>query len=151
MRSVLLVGVMLCGMLCCPGLETTAQSTAGDRILGVYSAERDGNLSRVRITKNGDGYRAQVIWLDRPNDAQGKPRLDIHNPDPKKRTVRADQVVLIEKVTYRDGVWEDGEIYDPTSGKSYTVEVKMKDSDTLAVKGSLLLFSQTVYWKRIKE
>lgn len=139
---------LLSGLLL--GSAALAQS-AGDRVVGLYKAVQKGNVSHVRISKVGDGYRAQVVWLERPNNANGTPRLDIHNPDAAKRRQRADQVVLIDRVRYHDGVWEGGEIYDPTEGKSYTVQLRFKDARTLAVKGSLFIFSQTVLWTRIEE
>jgi len=129
-------------------LTVMAQS-AGDKIVGTYKAVQDGEVSKVKIYKVGNGYRAQVCWLEEPNDSNGKPKLDSKNPDKAKRSVRADQIVLIDKVVYKDGVWTDGEIYDPTAGKTYTVNVKFKDAKTLAVTGSLLFFKETVYWTKL--
>lgn len=129
-------------------LTVMAQS-AGDKIIGTYKAIQDGNVSKVKIFKNGNGYRAQIFWLEEPNNADGTPKLDTKNSDKAKRSVRADQIVLIDKVVYKNGVWTDGEIYDPTSGSTYTVNVKFKDDKTLAVTGSLLFFKQTVYWTKL--
>lgn len=128
-----------------------AQS-AGDRIIGVYALEHNGEHSKVRFTKTGDNsYQGQVIWLDTVKDKNGKIRTDIKNPDEKKRNVRCDQIVLIDKVSYKDGVWAEGKIYDPTRGKFFTVELKFKDAKTLAVKGSWAFFSQTIYWTKLDE
>lgn len=129
-------------------LTVFAQS-AGDKIIGTYRAVQDGNVSKVKIFKNGNGYRAQIFWLEEPNNADGTPKLDTKNSDKSKRSVRADQIVLIDKVVYKNGVWTDGEVYDPTSGSTYTVNVKFKDDKTLAVTGSLLFFKQTVYWTKL--
>ena len=130
-------------------LTAMAQS-AGDKIVGTYRAVQDGNVSKVKITKVGDGYRAQICWLEQPNNADGTPKLDTKNSDKAKRGVRADQIVLIERVTYKDGVWSDGKIYDPTDGNTYTVSIKFKDAKTLAVTGSLLFFKETVYWTKLE-
>lgn len=129
-------------------LTVMAQS-AGDKIIGTYRAVQEGNVSKVKIFKNGNGYRAQIFWLEEPNNADGTPKLDTKNSDKSKRSVRADQIVLIDKVVYKNGVWTDGQIYDPTSGSTYTVNVKFKDDKTLAVTGSLLFFKQTVYWTKL--
>lgn len=136
----------MCTMLV--AVSAMAQS-AGDKIIGTYKAVQEGNVSKVKISKNGDGYKAQIIWLEVPNNPDGTPRLDKRNPDKAKRGVRSDQIVLVDKVKYKDGVWTDGKIYDPTKGKKFDVEMKFKDSKTLAVKGSLLIFSQTVYWTKL--
>lgn len=137
-------------IICClmVSISTFAQN-AGDKILGTYKAVQDGNVSKVKFTKNGNGYKAQIIWLEKPNNPDGTPKLDKKNSDKSKRSVRADQIVLIEKITYKDGVWSGGKIYDPTKGKSFNVEVKFKDTKTLQVTGSLLIFSQTVEWTKL--
>lgn len=125
---------------------------AGDKILGVYKAVQEGNVSKVRFTKNGNGYKAQIIWLEKDKNPDGTKRTDSKNSNAAKRNTPADQIVLIEKVTYdkNKDVWNGGKVYDPTKGKSFNVEVKFKDAKTLAVKGSLAIFSQTVYWTKIE-
>ena len=50
------------------GISAVAQSD-GDKIIGTYKAVQDGNVSKVKISKNGDGYKAQIIWLEHPNNA----------------------------------------------------------------------------------
>ena len=131
------------------GISAVAQS-AGDKIIGTYKAVQDGNVSKVKITKNGDGYKVQIIWLEHPNNPDGTPKLDKKNPDKAKRSVRADKIVLVDKIKYKDNVWKDAKIYDPTKGKSFDVEMKFKDANTLQVKGSLLIFSQTVEWTKVE-
>ena len=110
------------------GISAVAQSD-GDKIIGTYKAVQDGNVSKVKISKNGDGYKAQIIWLEHPNNADGTPKLDKKNPDKAKRSVHADKIVLVDKIKYKGGVW--------------------KDAKTLQVKGSLLIFSQTVEWTKL--
>lgn len=135
--------------LCFITLGVHAQS-AGDKILGTYEAIQDGKVSKVRFTKNGDGYRCQIFWLAEPNNADGTPKLDTKNPDKAKRSVHSDQIVLIDKVVYKnDGTWTDGKIYDPTAGKTFNVSIKFKDAKTLAVTGSLLVFKKTLYWEKL--
>lgn len=130
---------------------TTAFAQA-DKIVGTYKALRDGVNSKVKVFKYKDGYRAQVIWVDNLKKEDGSIRLDERNPDPAKRKVQADQIVLIDKVVYKDGKWTNGKIYDPTSGKVYTVNLYFdkKDDKTLTVKGSIGPFFQRMYWTRIE-
>lgn len=132
-------------------LSANAQS-AGDKIVGIYKAIQDGNVSKVKISKVGNGYKAQIIWLEQPNNPDGTKKTDHKNSDASKRKTPADQIVLIEKVTYdKDkNVWSGGKVYDPTKGKSFNCEIKFKDAKTLAVKGSLAIFSQTVYWTKLE-
>ena len=138
--------MLLMAMVCSMG--AMAQSAA-DKIVGTYKAVQDGQESKVKIFKYNDGYRAQVIWLKEPNNADGTPKTDHRNPDKAKQKILSSQVVLIDKVTYTDNIWKNGKIYDPTSGKTYKVEIKFKDAKTLEVKGKLGPFSQKVYWTKL--
>lgn len=123
-----------------------------DKVVGNYSAERNGVKSKVKVYKYADGYRAQVTWVDNLKMPDGSIRLDSKNPDAAKRKVRADQIVLIDKVVYKakDKEWSGGKIYDPTSGKTYTVSLYFKDDKTLTVKGSIGPFFQRMYWTKEK-
>ncbi len=133
-------------------LLTVASAFAqSDKVVGTYKAVREGVTSKVKVFKNGDGYRAQVIWVDNLKKADGSIRLDEKNPDPAKRKVQADNIVLIDKVKFNGkDKWEGGKIYDPTSGKVYKVSLYFKDEKTLTVKGSIGPFFQRMYWTKIQ-
>lgn len=139
--------MMLLAMICCVG--AMAQGNA-DQIVGTYKAVQNGQESKVKIFKYNGGYRAQVCWLKEPKNPDGTIKTDHRNPDAAKKKIPSSQVVLIDKITYQDGMWKNGKIYDPTSGKTYTVEVKFKDAKTLEVKGKLGPFFQRVYWTKLQ-
>lgn len=122
-----------------------------DKVVGNYQAVRGGVTSKVKVFKYNGGYRAQVYWVDNLKKSDGSLRLDEKNPEVSKRKVRADQIVLIDKVTF-DGKdkWKGGKIYDPTSGKQYTVTLYFKDAKTLTVKGSIGPFFERMYWTKIQ-
>ena len=92
-----------------------------DKIIGVYKTVRNGVNSKVRVTKKGNTYQAQVIWVDNLHNPDGTIKRDDKNPDVSKRNTPADKIVIIESVTYTDEKWEKGRIYDPTKGKTYKV------------------------------
>lgn len=120
-----------------------------DKVVGNYKAVRNGVTSKVKVFKYDGGYRAQVTWVDNLKKADGSIRTDEKNPDASKRKTPANQIVLIDKVIY-DGKdkWKGGKIYDPTSGKSYTVTLYFKDAKTLTVKGSIGPFFERMYWTK---
>jgi uncharacterized protein (DUF2147 family) len=122
-----------------------------DKIVGEYQCVHDGVDSRIKIFKHADGYRAQCVWVSNVKKEDGTLRRDVKNPDPAKRNITTDKVVLIDKVKY-DGkdTWKDGKIYDPTRGKYFTVALSFKDDKTLTVKGYLGPFFGRVYWKKLK-
>lgn len=138
----------MCALLAVAG-SLSAQTKADD-IVGTYKAAQNGVNSKVEIKKVGNGYRAQVIWVDNLKKEDGSIRTDEKNPDKAKRSTPANQIVLIDKVTYDgNGEWKDGQIYDPTRGKSFKVRLSFKDPKTLKVRGSFGPFSETVYWTKI--
>ena len=152
MKKILMI--IACAMMAiCP---TFAQSLndSGDNIVGEYLTDSGGSKSKVRVTKNANGtYDAQVFWVEKPLDANGKKRKDVKNPDSKLRNVDIDKVVLIKGLKYdaKDKEWTDSKIYDPGSGKIYSVDIEFKDAKTLKVYGNILGIGKTVYWTRIEE
>ena len=125
----------------------------GDNILGEYLSIKDGGKSKIKITKETNGtYTAQVYWVERALDANGNKRKDVKNPDKSLRNVDLDKVILIKGLKYdaKDKEWGDTKIYDPGSGKIYSVDIEFKDAKTLKVYGNILGIGKTVYWEKIK-
>ena len=142
------------GVFALSAAVASASTNDGDRILGVYKAVKDGAVSKVRISKVGDNaYKAQIFWLEKPTHPDGTLRKDIKNPDPAKRETPSSQVVLIESVSYdqKENVWNNGNIYDPTSGKVYRTIVDFTEEKTLRIRGFLGPFSKSLYWYKIEE
>lgn len=147
LMKVLVVAVALLG-----AVSTYAQSAA-DKILGIYHAVEEGKESKIRFTKLADGtYQGQIIWLLQPNNPDGSRKYDVKNPDPAKRKVPSDQVVIVYGIRYnaKENCWDGGKVYKPNNGKTYKVEVSFEDDKTLRVKGSLGPISLSRYWKKIE-
>jgi uncharacterized protein (DUF2147 family) len=124
-----------------------------DSIIGEYLAERGGNKSKVRVTKNADGtYTAQVFWVEHPLDKNGNKRKDTKNPDKTLRNVDIDKVVLVKGLQYiaEDKEWGGTKIYDPTKGIRVNVSAKFETPDKLKLRGTILGIGVTIYWNRIK-
>ncbi len=136
-------------LLCCFVTVAAMAQNKADDILGTYKVKQNGENSKVVFKKKGDGYTCQVIWLENMKEKDGSPRTDKKNPDKAKRNTPSDKIVLIDKVTYEDGQWTNGKIYDPTRGKFFKVTITFKDSKTLKVRGSWGPIGETVYWTKI--
>ena len=137
-------------------LPTFAQSTLNnkaDNIIGEYLTDRGGSKSKVRVTKSADGtYKAQLFWVENPNDANGNKRKDVKNPDKKLRNVDIDKVVIIEGLKYLKGdkVWGDTKIYDPSRGFRVNVTAEFASADKLKLRGTVFGVGTTIYWQKIK-
>ncbi|MCF0179272.1 MAG: DUF2147 domain-containing protein [Bacteroidales bacterium] len=129
-----------------------------DKILGVYTytttSQEDNVTSKIKISKANGGYCAQVIWVDKLYKADGSKKTDIKNPDKSKQNIPIDQIVLIEKISYnaKDKSWENGKIYEPTTGKTYKVTCSFDNDKTLKVRGYIgfAALGRTVLWKKIE-
>lgn len=124
--------------------------TPADRILGSYKAPLSNNDAYVRVFRYDDGYRMQVYALRDTHNPDGTLKTDAKNPDKSKRNTPLTQVVLIDKVTYHDGIWKGGRIYDPTHGKTYKVELRLQPDNNLEVRGIVGPFHKSFYWTKVK-
>lgn len=129
----------------------------GDVILGVWMTQpTDKGWAHVEIGKTGDRYHGTIVNLDAPNfppgdpDA-GKPKVDRENPDTAQMTRPILGLRMMDGFGYAgDNVWEDGTIYDPETGKTYSCKMTLV-GQTLRVRGFIgfSLLGRTTEWTRV--
>lgn len=127
-----------------------AQSES-DALLGVW--ESGSGKARVKIDKVSDKFFGKIVWLKEPNNEEGKPKVDKNNPEEKLRTAPLLGYRMLKDFSYKgEKTWEDGTIYDPENGSTYSCTIKMTDENTLEVRGfiGVSLFGRTDVWKRIQ-
>jgi uncharacterized protein (DUF2147 family) len=107
--------------------------------------------AHIEIEKSGSVFLGKIIWLANPSP-DGKPATDRNNSNEKLRSRPLIGLSIIDGLKYEKGVWKDGEIYDPNSGKTYSCELKLLSDEILEVKGYLgfSFVGKTVEWTRIK-
>ena len=128
---------------------TLAKAQAENAILGLwYNTEK---TAQVEILKNGSTFIGKIVWLKDPNPG-GRPVLDKDNPDPKLKSRPLMGLNLLQGLKYDSGIWDDGTIYDPKTGKTYSCQLALKSSAVLEVKGYIgfSLIGRTVEWTRVK-
>jgi uncharacterized protein (DUF2147 family) len=113
-----------------------AQSSPGDKIIGVYLTAK--KTSQVRIFQATDNkYYGKLAWMDK-----NKERKDSLNPDPKLKTEKIFGMLLLKGLVYNEKSkqWENGTVYDPDNGKTYTCYLWFdeKDPQILHLKGYIL-------------
>ncbi|MET0385019.1 MAG: DUF2147 domain-containing protein [Polyangiales bacterium] len=121
---------------------------ASDLILGEWWTE--GKQGRVRITREKEGtFRGTTTCCVHENDPDN-PKLDTKNPNPAQRSRSTVGIVIIWKLAYEDGEYVDGYVYNPRDGKTYRIEAKVIDHDTLKIRGymGISLLGQNQIWKR---
>lgn len=122
-------------------------------ILGTWETEE--GKSHVEVYKKGNKYYGKIVYLrDNKNEDGSSPKLDHKNPDPQEA-----QKPIVGKVIVKDLQWDaseeewnEGSIYDPASGSTYSVFGRMESPDRLFIKGYIgfSLLGRSTIWKRVE-
>lgn len=127
-----------------------ALAQSADDIVGVWLTEN--GKSKVEIYKKSDAkYYAKIIWLKDPKREDGTVKLDDKNPNPKLRTKPIVGLEILSGLVFDDDEWEDGEIYDPESGKVYSCYLEF-EGDKLKLRGYIgfSMIGRTSYWTKVE-
>ena len=130
--------------------------------LPVFSQNRDAVLGKwlnvsgegqIMIYKKGNEYFGKLVWLKSPNDEKGNPKLDIKNPEISLITRPVLGLEILKNFSYDgEGIWVDGSIYDPKTGKTYSCKMSMESSEKLDIRGfvGFSILGKTETWTRVK-
>lgn len=143
-RSLFSAAALLLVLAPFTGALAADQKADPSAINGVWKSKSGGY---VQIYPQGDHWEGTVV-----GSSDGVARYDKNNPDPKLKGRRLLGVTLLKGLKYQGGnEWDDGSIYDPNNGKTYSAKATLTGSDSLEVRGymgiSLLGRNQT--WHRI--
>jgi len=137
----LLLAILFC-------LAASAQKA--DDILGKWI--NPSGEGQVLIYKKDNKYYGKLVWLKIP-DRDGKPKMDIKNPDKALQSRPELGLELLQDFTFNgEDVYEDGTIYDPKSGKTYSCKMTLEGT-SLKIRGyvGISLFGRTEVWTRVKQ
>lgn len=127
----------------------TFHKSSEEQIVGEWLTSNQ--KAKIKIFKKNNLYYGSISWIKEPLK-DGKPKLDINNPDTAKRTQPIMGLMLLTAFKYvGDDEWEDGHIYDPEEGKTYSCNMELKDNGkTLHVRGyvGISLMGRTDVWTR---
>ncbi|RYZ54046.1 MAG: DUF2147 domain-containing protein [Sphingobacteriales bacterium] len=103
--------------------------------------------AKIQIYKGSNNkFYGKIVWLKEPAK-NGKPKTDDLNPDSRLRTRPIVGLVILNGFEKDGNEYEDGTIYDPKNGKTYSCKIKMKGK-TLDVRGyvGVSLLGRTTVW-----
>jgi uncharacterized protein (DUF2147 family) len=128
----------------------SASAQNADAVLGKWlSANSEG---QILIYKKENKFFGKLSWIKTPNDDKGKPKADDHNPNKNLQSRTILGLELLKNFTFDgDNVYEDGTIYDPKSGKTYSCKMTLK-GDVLKIRGyiGISLLGRSENWTRVK-
>jgi uncharacterized protein (DUF2147 family) len=146
MQKNIILSLLVLFSLC----SSTYAQTESDAIVGVW--KNGEGTGMIKIIRNGEKYQGKIVWLKEPIDPEtGKPKLDKNHPDEKVRNRPVLGLTNTWGFVYKgENVWDDGVIYDPKNGNTYDCTIKLKDNNTLEVRGyiGISLIGRTDVWTR---
>jgi len=132
-------------------IPAIAQKDPADLILGKWlNEDKDAH---IEVYKEAGKYFGKIVWLKEPIDTlTGKPKLDDENSDVtlQNRPVMG-LVILKDFIFDGDDEWEDGTIYDPKNGKTYSCYMEFDDEGILKIRGYIGFswIGRSSYWTRV--
>lgn len=142
-RSATFLSLLLCFSL-------SAQKPNADVIVGTWLTA--SGKAKVQIYKEGDKYNGKIVWLKNPTYEDGKPKVDKNNPDKLKQSMPLMGLNMLKGFVFDEDEWEDGTIYDPENGKTYSCTMTYRDGK-LDVRGyiGISLIGRTQTWFKIPD
>lgn len=139
-KTFMLTLFMLVGLV-----NTSHAQSKSDEIIGNWINEKKD--TKFQIFKKDNKYYGKILW------GTGSETKDVKNPDAKLRTREVIGLVILNNFVF-DGedTWEDGTIYDPREGKTYSCKITQQSKDQIKVRGfiGISMFGRTEIWTRIK-
>lgn len=124
-----------------------------DAIIGKWMSE-ENNLE-VEVFKSGSEYKAKVIWFDDTDD-KTRPmaeRYDLKNSDKALQSRKIIGLEVMYGLNYNedDDEWQDGHIYDSSTGKEWNAKMWLNKAGVLKVRGywHISLLGQTMLFKKV--
>ncbi|QNF33031.1 DUF2147 domain-containing protein [Adhaeribacter swui] len=127
---------------------TFAQTTDNSPV-GTWTNE--DKEARFEIYKCGSKLCGKIAWLKEPL-REGKPKLDRANPDKNLQNRPILGLPFMQDFEFAgNNKWDNGTIYDPKSGKTYSCYMKVLNKNQMEVKGyiGISLIGRTQNWTRI--
>ncbi len=121
-----------------------------ESILAVWKSA-DGN-GKIQIYRRSGVYFGKIVFVKFENQT-GAQVLDLKNPDPLKHKNQVLGIEILKSFSYSgDGVWNNGTIYDPKTGKTYSCKLTLESPNELKIRGyiGISLLGRTEIWKRSK-
>jgi len=114
------------------GLLAFSQTNA-DLVGEWYNDKEDVVITIFEVNQT---ISAKFTWIKSPNDKNGNPKTDLLNPDESLRDRSRIGMLMMYDLTYIAGnIWDNGSLYIPKNGKIYSGMIRLKNENTLNIRG----------------
>ena len=98
-----------------------------------YSSKEDIVITIFEVNET---ISAKITWMKLPNNDDGSPKTDFLNPDESLRDRSIMGMLMMYDLTYIAGnIWDNGSLYIPKNGKVYSGIIRLKNKNTLNIRG----------------
>ena len=108
--------------------------------------------AKVELYQNGENLEGKLVWLQQPQEPDGKNKLDSKNPEISLRSQQIQGMIFLKnfKKVENENKWTGGTVYDAKSGKTYSGWIKLIDEKKIELRGfvGISLFGRTDVWIR---
>ncbi len=143
-KSILILSILLIS------ITSFSQTNSKENSL-VDTWVTEENKSNIQIVEKDGKFYGRIAWLKEPTYEDGTKKIDKNNPKEKHQADPLIGLWILKGFTYSgENKWEEGTVYDPENGKTYSCEINMTDKDTIEVRGyiGISLIGRTSVWKR---
>jgi len=126
-----------------------AAQPASSGVLGFWIA--GSKKVAVEIYPCEEALCGRIAWLAKPYRKSGEFKRDKSNPDPALRDRGWCGIEVITGLkSKRDDLWKNGRFYYPKKGRSFDLDIKLKDHDRLELRAYLgvRLLGRSDIWHR---
>ncbi len=146
--SLLFVSVVLSALSTAVMADGMANKIHG---LWVDNKDPDRQKFAVMVEDCGSKVCGSLYWLKKPLSSTGQPKRDKHNPNEALRDRPLCGLQILTGFQHiNDTLWQDGEIYNPDDGLTFSSTMKLSPEGTLKIRGyvGISLFGKTLEWVR---
>ncbi len=133
-----------------------AGGAASNQIHGLWVDNKNPDRQKfaVMVEDCGSKLCGSLYWLKKPLSASGQPKRDKHHPNEalRDRPLCGLQILTGFQQTNAT-LWQDGEIYNPDDGLTFSSTMRLSPEGTLKIRGyvGISLFGKTLEWVRPTE
>lgn len=131
---------------------STTEKGNPNAIIGIW--EVSDLAFQVEIFKEKETYLGKIVWLKDSIDTKGIRILDKNNPQRNLRTQPVLGLINMTDFEYNayDDIWDEGFLYDPTSGQTFKGSISLLDSNAIQFTGfsGFALTKVAMTWTRVK-